>query len=210
LKTAVSQSISPRRNPSLPGSKRALAMICYIPSCNVFAMRICSKCNTNEAVPNQRWCRDCFNAARRVIRVKDAPARRFATCQRCGADITHLRRQARYCSPECRMTDWHSNRPGKQRGYWVKCAYGVTPEAYAALLTAQADACAICRQPFTETPNVDHDHATGRVRGLLCGPCNTGLGRFNDDPARLLAAAAYVSSTKQQNPSGAEGVLGAQ
>lgn len=75
--------------------------------------------------------------------------------------------------------------------------YGVTPEQYQALLDAQDDRCAVCRSDAwpgkDNRPHVDHDHATGAVRGLLCGRCNTGLGQFQDDPALLRAAVDYLT-----------------
>jgi hypothetical protein len=84
-------------------------------------------------------------------------------------------------------------------------AYGLTPEAYGALLEAQGGGCAICGSPDPRNGSglrwaVDHDHACcagkktcGRcVRALLCHPCNQGLGLFGDDPVRLRAAAAYL------------------
>jgi hypothetical protein len=55
--------------------------------------------------------------------------------------------------------------------------------------------CAICG---TDSPRgngsfpVDHDHRTGRVRGLLCHPCNTGIGLLGDSSNQLLAAVAYL------------------
>lgn len=62
------------------------------------------------------------------------------------------------------------------------------------LMESQGRACAICRTQEwgAKGPQVDHCHTNGHVRGLLCNNCNNGLGRFKDDPARLLAAAAYL------------------
>lgn len=56
--------------------------------------------------------------------------------------------------------------------------------------------CAICdRRPYPAGSRlvVDHDHATGTVRGLLCGPCNSALGLMGDKPERLFTAARYLS-----------------
>ena len=73
--------------------------------------------------------------------------------------------------------------------------YGLEPDQYDALVVAQDGRCAICR---TDTPggrgtwHVDHEHGTGRVRGLLCHRCNLMLGNAQDDPTRLLAAVEYL------------------
>jgi hypothetical protein len=53
-------------------------------------------------------------------------------------------------------------------------------------------ACEICHRSFTTTPHWDHNHATGKFRGWLCGPCNKALGLFQDLPDNLLAAAEYL------------------
>lgn len=79
-----------------------------------------------------------------------------------------------------------------------KHRYGLTPEALALLQQTQTH-CPICGRalvwdgPKFSKPHVDHDHATGKVRGLLCGRCNVGLGSFDDEPARLLRAAEYLA-----------------
>lgn len=70
---------------------------------------------------------------------------------------------------------------------------GMTPEDYAEMLASQNGGCAICGDPPGDRRlAIDHCHTTGEVRGLLCGPCNTSLGQFKDDPRLLLEAAKYV------------------
>ncbi len=54
-------------------------------------------------------------------------------------------------------------------------AYGLSPEEYIQRLDEQDNSCDIGREPFDKTPHIDHDHATGEPRGLLCLKCNTGL-----------------------------------
>ena len=72
--------------------------------------------------------------------------------------------------------------------------YGLTPEAFAVLLEVQSGSCAICRAELLKGrgTHVDHDHVTGRVRGLLCNPCNLGLGVFRDSREYLAAAIDYL------------------
>ena len=69
--------------------------------------------------------------------------------------------------------------------------YGISTSEFEALVARQAGRCPICDLP-TSRLVIDHDHATGIVRGLLCGPCNLALGHFRDDPERCLRAALYL------------------
>ncbi|MFI9503881.1 endonuclease VII domain-containing protein [Nocardia sp. NPDC052566] len=109
----------------------------------------------------------------------------------------------------------------RRANLWAK--YRITPEQYDVLREDQQCRCAICGIHETEIDvsrvggrprkdgtqlvkvplAVDHDHATGAVRGLLCPTCNVGLGSFGDDPARLLRAVAYLERCSQQRDSDA-------
>ncbi len=76
--------------------------------------------------------------------------------------------------------------------------YGVTQEAFDAMVVSQSGACAICGSVpdgagKLAVLHVDHCHDTGRVRGLLCHWCNTGLGSFRDRPELLARAAGYLA-----------------
>jgi len=74
----------------------------------------------------------------------------------------------------------------------------MTPADYQALYDAQKGLCAICngravgRGKKNNTLAVDHNHATGKIRGLLCSNCNTGIGNLKDDVAVLKKAISYL------------------
>lgn len=73
--------------------------------------------------------------------------------------------------------------------------FRITPEEYAKLEVQQSSLCAICGKPQISayrTLDIDHDHITGQVRGLLCRNCNTALGQFKDSVPLLLKAADYL------------------
>lgn len=78
----------------------------------------------------------------------------------------------------------------------LKREYGIGLGDRVKLAEQQGHTCAICATapgtPYADELHVDHCHATGKVRGLLCGPCNRALGLMQDNPVRLAAAARYV------------------
>jgi len=98
------------------------------------------------------------------------------------------------CS-KVRMKDFNSRPENKLLAKLrnVERLYGVTTEEFYAVWDAQGRSCAICKQDILmDDPRVDHNHATGEPRGLLCDTCNTGLGLFRDSEANLRAAADYL------------------
>jgi Recombination endonuclease VII len=78
----------------------------------------------------------------------------------------------------------------------LKRLYGISPAEYDVLLAKQGGVCAICGKASKKTLCVDHCHATGTIRGLLCGKCNTGFGCFTDSQAAMMAAIAYLGGSK--------------
>jgi predicted nucleic acid-binding Zn ribbon protein len=120
--------------------------------------------------------------AQRTLAAKAAQAR---VCKGCETPLAPEERiSTLYCSKACKISSLRHE------------AYGLTRRELE-LLLAQHERCAICgtddwggKGPLG--PQVDHDHATGRVRGVLCGNCNQGLGRFKDDPDLRRAAISYL------------------
>jgi len=95
----------------------------------------------------------------------------------------------------------HGHRKNPKQKQWgrdsnLRRMYGITQDQFNQLLLEQGGKCAICS---TDSPggrtgvfNVDHDHRTNRIRGLLCHRCNLALGFLDDDPHRLYSAFKYL------------------
>ena len=79
------------------------------------------------------------------------------------------------------MNDWYQRtKSNRQTDHWrernLKVKFKMSVQEYDALLTNQSGVCKICsRPPKNKRLAVDHNHETGNIRGLLCGPCNTAL-----------------------------------
>lgn len=141
-------------------------------------------------------------------------------CTGCGidksaSDFRPQRKNCRACDTQ-RHKEWRSkNRErlreydrGRQRvrNWWpshIARKYQLAPHQYDAMLAAQDGVCAICS---TDKPggnssrfHIDHDHASGEIRGLLCSRCNQMLGYAQDDPKRLLGAADYLRKPKRSS-----------
>lgn len=100
-----------------------------------------------------------------------------------------------------RKRDPHKHNTAQRRAH-VKRRFGLSPADYSALLEKQGGVCAICHEDEKTISSrgvrhnlaVDHDHKTGRVRGLLCKNCNSAIGQLQDDPMLMLSAMAYLGA----------------
>lgn len=80
--------------------------------------------------------------------------------------------------------------PETKRKWNLKTRYGLTPEEAAGMLAGQGGVCAICGSA-PKKPRIDHDHATGKVRAILCHRCNLLIAGM-DDANWLQKALAYL------------------
>ena len=105
----------------------------------------------------------------------------------------------------CRQNykNWAKNNTHKIVHNNAQRRYGLTTNAYEAMLSSQQAVCKICEKGETQKRrsrlSVDHCHKTGKVRGLLCSGCNKGLGYFKDSPEILRKAAAYLDKQRESD-----------
>lgn len=129
-------------------------------------------------------------ANREKVRAADRAAKAKLTPEQ------RLEAQRRYyaANPEKRRAYAEKYRSeGRTRAAQIKSRYGLTADQFESLLATQGDVCAVCVGGFVgRKMYVDHDHATGAVRGIVHMECNTLMGLSKDNPELLERAAAYL------------------
>jgi len=111
---------------------------------------------------------------------------RQSTCRR-----GHVRNSETISGGNCRLC--HSF---TQQASRYKKLYGLTLDDYNKLFSDQKGCCLICKKhqsDLVKKLGVDHDHATGKIRGLLCSSCNAAIGLLEDDIALLQRAISYLN-----------------
>lgn len=143
-------------------------------------------------------CREC--ASNRRIRDN-------SKCMVCGGTIPKKpwspdghRKAETICSTTCRAKRKFIN----AREWNLRWKYGLTDGDYQRMLDAQGGKCAICGRTESGSKSggafaVDHDHRTRKVRGLLCLPCNGGIGQLGDSIDTLARAIEYLRKAEAEN-----------
>jgi hypothetical protein len=156
------------------------------------ACEVCGKEYT-ASTSKRRFCGQNCKQRARTARVHPVPTK---VCPVCKVEFASAKRT--YCTQACATAARRAD--GREalasRKHNLKKFYGLTQADFDRMLEVQDGRCAICHgdDPRSRTKqwHIDHNHETGIVRGLLCGPCNTGIGQMQDDPVRLRAAADYL------------------
>jgi dCMP deaminase len=126
-------------------------------------------------------------------------------CQQCHETFVALKPKkgddGKVRCPSCARRKAQKRHQPKQRNKYLKETYDISLEQYNEMSQLQNNVCAICKQPETKLNDrkdgyqfmsVDHDHATGKVRGLLCDNCNLGIGRFSENRTLMRSAMNYL------------------
>lgn len=149
-------------------------------------MKTCTKCK--RTLPLSQFFAD-----------KRTKSGKMASCKSCKQELTRKwwlgKKQSGY-----HKARYQKIKVGERERHLVK-KYGVDLARYQEMYSQQDGKCAICGRTQERSFDVDHDHSTGEVRGLLCTSCNKMIGHAGDNPERLMAAAEYLSSRRSQRSS---------
>jgi len=143
-------------------------------------MKICKICNKekekieflNGSKQTVRVCRECRRKIAKQNRQLNLNQQRQKDKENYQKSKEHRIKYAR---------EYRLKYPERTRATNLKMKYGITQDIYNKMLFNQKNKCAICERDINEYGKVfciDHNHSTGKIRGLLCDPCNYGLGFY--------------------------------
>lgn len=159
------------------------------------------------AIPWAQWPKEWKDRyrANRLKRYAEAPKYRAHVLARNKKNRDGVKDEYNASRRERRRNDpeWRAQQNAKRRAnplprehlrdYLLRRNYGISLARYNEMLREQGGKCGLCAQaPQDDLLCVDHNHATGSVRKLLCRTCNTGLGCFKDDPELFAKAVRYL------------------
>lgn len=131
------------------------------------------------------WCRECWSEYR------SQPAQRAISNR-----AAKLWRKAHPEKMRIQYKKKYDKHWEYSRSFFLRKLYGITIKQYNELYDKQNGKCAICSKQASELAKglaVDHDHKTGKIRGLLCGYCNTAIGSFKENIETMKAAIDYIN-----------------
>lgn len=166
------------------------------------ALKRCARCRQRKPVTSfgisatrkaglHPYCKDCSCAYAKEWRKRNPEKRKAQAARHYQRHRTRLREERHKWYRE--HSAEHNRTVNASR---LLRRYGITTDHYAALVAIQDGKCAICQTiPNGRPLEIDHDHGTGRIRGLLCFRCNLALGFLGDNPHLLPNVAAYLGAT---------------
>lgn len=179
---------------------------------DAFGNKLCTGCSTwkpldqfhvRTASPDGRhgFCKICRSGGKKLVALIDPPGQK--TCRSCS--VVKPVAEFHICSTgsdglQSRCKACANATTDADRDRKLRAKYGIGIADYDAMLAAQGGRCRICGTTDPKTKRgeyfaVDHCHATGKVRGLLCVPCNLLIGYAQDDPERLRSAIQYLTGS---------------
>ena len=164
----------------------------------------CPVCGAWVNASHQRKAVTCGRTCGAVLRTLPRVTPESKVCSRCrvdrpidnyGLDKNRVDGRNGMCK-QC-LSKYRSTRTHKQRDSRLRWTYGISHEEWDRMYLRQKRRCMICRKRKLKSGMyVDHCHATGAVRGLLCPTCNWGLGQFKDDTKLLRNAIKYLEASR--------------
>lgn len=167
---------------------------------------LCSRCKEDkpedEFLKDKRrpnglgtWCKKCFSEYRKEYYKKNKNELNAKSALWAKNNLDRCRKSG---------LKYRSNNREREKNRALEYKYGLTIEEYSFLLEKQNSICAICGREETAVDRngkikklqVDHDHETGKIRGLLCSTCNRGIGYLQDDISIIENALEYLKEYK--------------